>query len=69
MFAVLEQATTSEIVAELKKRVDHNAGPDGLPLMVGTEELNSLMSSVECLLVNRYMDTHYGSFFEAYGES
>ena len=58
MFAVLEQATTSEIVAELKKRVDHNAGPNGLPLMIGTEELTALMGSIECLLLDRYAQTY-----------
>lgn len=58
MFAVLEQATTSEIVEELKKRVDHNAGPNGLPLMIGTEELTALMGSIECLLLDRYAQTY-----------
>jgi hypothetical protein len=54
MFTVLSQANTSELIKEIKSRIDSGFGPQGLPLMVSRSELNSLMDTLEVYLINQY---------------
>jgi Zn-finger nucleic acid-binding protein len=54
MFTVLSQANTSELIKEIKSRIDAGFGPQGTPLMVSRGELNSLMDSMEVYLINQY---------------
>jgi hypothetical protein len=54
MFTILSQANTSELIKEIKSRIDAGFGPQGMPLMVSRGELNSLMETVEVYLINQY---------------
>jgi hypothetical protein len=53
-FIALSQTSTSELIKEVKSRIDTGFGPQGLPLMVSRSELNSLMDTLEVYLINQY---------------
>ena len=53
---ILSQASTLDIVRELKSRIDAGFAPNMMPLMIGAEELNALMTSIEVYLVNQYAE-------------